>query len=75
MKDEFRQELGLCAILCALHVMALLFGSERLGVWRPMILEAWCAMRVSLFLLEAVKMLKSRRAIEDSRLDYTFVKQ
>lgn len=35
-----------------MRAMALLFTTERLGVERPMILEAVCVIRDSLFLLE-----------------------
>ena len=55
--DELRGWLGSCAMLSALRVMAVLLRSERLGVGRPMIFEAWCVMRVSVFLFEVVSML------------------
>ena len=57
MKYGLRGWLGACAMILALRAMALLLRSERLGVGRPMILDALCVMRMSLFLLETVNML------------------
>lgn len=50
--------LGLSVTVRALRMTASQLRSQRLGVGRPVILEALFVMRVSLFLLEAVSMVK-----------------
>lgn len=40
VKNGLRGGLGSCAMVCALHVMTLLLRCKRLGVGRPIILEA-----------------------------------
>ena len=59
-----------CAIVFAMHMMALHLSSERLVVGRPIILAAGLVMRVSLAVCDSGHVEKTGGTVEDGLLWY-----